>query len=99
MKVLFIKYLLNVSQGPPNPGIRSVKVQIVVFLEKDSQHFKIYVYFWFLLMPSKPGKQNWKVPILFRFILVKLQCGLPLACPIGLGRSALPWASRAAGLI
>ena len=48
MKVLFIKYLLNVSQGPPNPGIRSVKVENGDVLKMDSQHFKNPFHFGFL---------------------------------------------------
>ena len=38
------------------------------------KHFKHSFQFGFLWIPSKPGKQNWKVPFLLIFIIVKNQC-------------------------
>ena len=48
MKMAFTKNISNMSQGLPNPGFRSVKVQTEHFLKKDSQHFKNYFQLWFL---------------------------------------------------
>ena len=62
MKVPYTKNIHNLFQGPPNPGFRSVKVQTETFLKKDSQDFKNSFYLGFLWIPSKPGKQNWKLP-------------------------------------
>jgi hypothetical protein len=62
MKVPFTKIICNLFQGPPNPVFRSVKVQIGTFFKKDSRDFKNYFHLGFLWIPSKPGKQNWKVP-------------------------------------
>ena len=57
-KVPFTKDIHNFFQGPPNPGFRSVKVQIETFLKKDSRDFKNSFYLGFLWSPSKSGKQN-----------------------------------------
>ena len=62
MKVPFTKIICNLFQGPPNPGFRSVKVQIDTFFKKDSRDLKNSFHLGFLWIPSKPGKQNWKVP-------------------------------------
>ena len=48
MKVPFTKNIHNFLQGPPNPGFRSVKVQIDTFFKKDSQDFKNSFYIGFL---------------------------------------------------
>ena len=61
-------------QGPSNPGFRSVKVQTETYFKKDSQDFKNSFYSRFLLITSKPGKQNWKVPFFWVLIIVKKQC-------------------------
>ena len=58
MKMMFTKIIANVSQGPPNPGFRSVEVEIWDFLKKDSQDFKNSFQSWFLLIPNKTGEQN-----------------------------------------
>ena len=71
MKVPCTKSNHNFFQGPPNPGFRSVKVQNETFLKKDSQDFKNSFYLWFLWIPSKPGKPNWKLPFFRVFIIVK----------------------------
>ena len=63
--------ICNLFQGPPNPGFRSVKVQIDTFFKKDSRNLKNSFYLGFLWIPSKPGKQNWKVPFFWVFIFVK----------------------------
>ena len=76
MKVPYTKNILNFFQGQPNPGFRSVKVQTETFLKKDSRDFKKYFYLGFLRMPSKPGKQNWKMPFFWVLIIVKKQCVL-----------------------
>ena len=34
------KNIANMSQGPPNPGFVSIKVENWYFLKKDSQDFK-----------------------------------------------------------
>ena len=77
MKVPHTKNIYNLFQGPPNPGFRSVKVQTETFLKKDSRNFKKYFYLGFLWIPSKPRKQNWKVPFFWVFIIVKNQCATP----------------------
>ena len=41
MKVPFTKIICNLFQGLPNPGFRSVKVQIDTFFKKDSRISKI----------------------------------------------------------
>ena len=48
------------SQGPPNPGFRSVKVQTEDFLKKDSQDFKNSSYLGFQ-GPPNPGFRSVKV--------------------------------------
>ena len=58
MKVTFTKNIRNMSQGPPNPGFRSVRVENWDFLKKDSQDFKNSFQFGFLWIPSKTGEQN-----------------------------------------
>ena len=40
MKVPYTKNTRYLFKGPPNPGSRSVKVQIETFLKKDSHDFK-----------------------------------------------------------
>ena len=75
IKMAFTKDISNMSQGLPNPGFRSVKVENWDFLKKNSQDFKNSVLFGFQWIPSKTGKQNWKVLILWWFIIVKMQCG------------------------
>ena len=40
MKLAIKKNILNISQGPPNPGLRSVRVENCDFLIKDSKDFK-----------------------------------------------------------
>ena len=55
-----LKYITNMSQGPPNPGFRSVKVENSK-LKKDSQDFKNSFQFWFLWIPGKSGEQSKKV--------------------------------------
>ena len=40
MKMTFQKKIPNMSQGPPNPGFMSVRVENWDFLKKDSQDFK-----------------------------------------------------------
>ena len=62
MKVPFTKIICNLFQGPPNPVFRSVKVQIGTFFKKDSRDIENSFHLGFLWIPSKPGKQNWKVP-------------------------------------
>ena len=57
MKVT-VNNICNVSQGPPNPGFRSVIVEYWEFLKKDSKDFKNSFQFGFPWIPSKPGKQN-----------------------------------------
>ena len=74
MKMKFTKNIFNMSQGPSNPGFRSVKVETKTFLKKDSRNFQNYFYLGFLWIPSKPRKQNWKVPFFWVFIIVKKQC-------------------------
>ena len=59
------------SQGSPNPGFRSVKLQTEDFLKKDSQQFENSLQFGFLWIASKPGKQNFIVPFLSIIIIVK----------------------------
>ena len=71
MKVPFTKIVCNLFQGPPNPVLRSVKVQIGTFFKKDSRDLKNSFHLGFLWIPSKPGKQNWKVPFFWVFIIVK----------------------------
>ena len=71
MKVPFTKNVHNFFQGLPNPGFRSVKVQTETFFIKDSQDFKNSFYLGFLWIPSKPGKQNQKLPFFWVFIIVK----------------------------
>ena len=58
MKITFTKNICNMSQGPPNRGFRSVKLENWDFLKKDSQDFKNSFQFRFLWILSKPGKQN-----------------------------------------
>ena len=48
MKVPFTKIICNLFQGPPNPGFRSVKVQIDTFFKKDSQDLKNSFHLGFL---------------------------------------------------
>ena len=72
--MIFTKNVTNMSQGPPNPEFRSVKVQTETFLKKDSRDLKNSFYLGFLWIPSKPEKQNWKVPFFWVFIIVKKQC-------------------------
>ena len=62
MKVPYTKNIHNVFQGLSITGFRSVKVQTETFLKKDSRDFKYSFYLGFLWIPSKPGKQNYKVP-------------------------------------
>ena len=57
-KVTFSKNICNMSQGPPNPGFRSVRVENWDFLKKDSQDFKNSFRFGFLWIPSKTWEQN-----------------------------------------
>jgi hypothetical protein len=53
------KYCKHVmSQGPPNPGFRSVKVENWDFLIKDTKDFKNSFQFESLCMPSKTEKKN-----------------------------------------
>ena len=40
MKMTFQKKIPNMSQGPPNSGFRSVRVENWDFLKKDSKDFK-----------------------------------------------------------
>ena len=40
MKMKFTKNISNMSQGLPNPGFRSVKVENGDFLKKDSHDLK-----------------------------------------------------------
>ena len=40
MNLIFTKNIPNMSQGPPNPGFRSAKVENGDFLQKDTQDFK-----------------------------------------------------------
>ena len=58
----FTKDFANMSQGPPKPGFRSMKVRDWDFLKKDSQDFENSFQFGFLWILSKPGKQNQKIP-------------------------------------
>ena len=58
MKVPFTKNIHNFFQGPSNQGFRSVKVQIEIFLKKDSWDFKNSFQFRFLWIPIKTGEQN-----------------------------------------
>ena len=62
IKVPFTKDIHNFFQGPPSPRFRSVKVQTETFFKKDSQDFENSFYLGLRWIPSKPGKQNWKVP-------------------------------------
>ena len=62
IKVPFSKIICILFQSPPNPGFRSVKVQIDTFFQKDSRDLKNSFHLGFLWIPSKPGKQNWNVP-------------------------------------
>ena len=48
MKMKFTKKNSNMSQGPPNPGFRAVRVEKWDFLKKDSQDFKNSFKFGFL---------------------------------------------------
>ena len=73
MKMPFTKNISNMSQGPPNPGFRSVRVQKWDFLKKDSQDFKISFQCGFLWIPCKTVKQNQKVLILWWFKIVEIQ--------------------------
>jgi hypothetical protein len=50
-----VKNISNMSQGLPNPGFRSVRVENQDFLKKDSQDFKNSFQFGFLWIPSKIG--------------------------------------------
>ena len=58
MKMSFKKNIYNMSQGPPNPGFRSVRVQNWDFFKKDSQDFKNSFQYGFLWIPCKTGKHN-----------------------------------------
>ena len=58
MKMTFTKNSAKMSLGPPNPRFRSVNVENVDFLKKDSHNFKNSFQFRFLEIPRKPGKQN-----------------------------------------
>ena len=49
MKMTFTNNIANMSQGPPNPEFRSVKVENLDFLKNDSQDFKNYFQFGFLM--------------------------------------------------
>ena len=40
MKITFTKNIPNMSQGPPNPGFMSVRVENLYFLKKDLQDLK-----------------------------------------------------------
>ena len=40
MKMTFNKNISNMSHGPPNPGLRPVRVENWDFLKKDSQDVK-----------------------------------------------------------
>ena len=77
MKVPFTKIICNLFQGPPNPGFGSVKVQIDTFFKKD---LKNSFYLGFLWIPSKPGKQNWKLPKSCQKAAKKLPKELPKTC-------------------
>ena len=58
MKMSLTKNIPNMSQGPPNPGFRSVRVENLDFLKKDLQDSKNSFQFGSLWVPSKSGKQN-----------------------------------------
>jgi hypothetical protein len=49
----FTKNILNLSQGPLNPGLENWD-----FLKKDSQDFKNSFQFRFMWIPNMTGEQN-----------------------------------------
>ena len=61
-------------QGLPNQEFRLVKVHTEDIFKKDLRYFKKRIYFWFLRIPSQPGKQNYMMLFLLVFIIVKKQC-------------------------
>ena len=74
MKLPCTKTIHNFFQGPPNPGFRSAQTE--TFFKKESLDLKNYSYLGFLWIPSKPGKQNWRLPFFWVFIIVKKQCDI-----------------------
>ena len=72
MNVPFTKNIHNFFKGPQNPGFRPFKVQTETFFKKDSRDFKKFL--GFLCILSKPGKENWKFPFFWVFIILKKQC-------------------------
>ena len=55
MKVTFNKNIHNMSQGLPNPGFSSVRVENWGFVKKDSHDFKNSFQFGFRWISSKTG--------------------------------------------
>ena len=47
-RMAFTKNIINMSQGPPNPGFRSVEGENRNCFKNDMQDFKNSFQFWFL---------------------------------------------------
>ena len=48
------------------------RYKLRLFFKKDSRDLKKSFYLGLLWTPSKPGKQNWKLPFFWVFIIVKI---------------------------
>ena len=53
------------------------KYKLRLFLKRTFREFENSFNSGFLWIPSKPGKQNWKLPFFWVFIIVKKQCDTP----------------------
>ena len=58
MKMTLTKNITNISQGLPNPGFRTVKVQNWDYFFNPSQELKNLFCLGFLWIPRKTGRQN-----------------------------------------
>ena len=71
MKMTVKNNIANISQGPPNSGFRSVKVENWDYLLNPSRELKNSFCLGFLWTPRKTGRQKKRGPIFLGFNLVK----------------------------
>ena len=81
MKIIFIKNISNMSQGPPNQELRPVRVGNWDFLKKGLTRCRQFFSIWNLGSYEYLARLNSKKPesaySLIWFIIVKIQCEWP----------------------